>query len=72
MEEKITVYVPCSICGEDIELQVYEKDALEYMSPDRRHVQDIFPYLSASERELLISHICPKCWDDMFGGDEEE
>lgn len=72
MEEKITVYVPCSICREDIELQVYGKDALEYMSPDRRHVQDIFPYLSASERELLISHICPKCWDDMFGDDEKE
>lgn len=72
MEEKITVYVPCHICGEDIELQVYEKDALEYMSPNRRHAQDIFPYLSAAERELLISHICSNCWNDMFGGDEEE
>ncbi len=25
------------------------------------------PYLSASERELFISGICPKCWDEIFG-----
>ena len=72
MEEKITVYVPCHVCGEDIELHVYEKDVEEYMSPNRRHVQDIFPYLSAPERELLLSHICPNCWDMMFEDDEEE
>lgn len=72
MEEKIAIYVTCSICGEIIELQVYKKDALEYMSPNRRHVQEIFPYLSTPARELLISHICPRCWDYIFGGDEEK
>lgn len=70
--EKITVYVRCGICDEEIPLHVYEKDAEEYMSSNRRHVQDIFPYLSAAERELLLSRICPKCWDMMFGGDDEE
>ena len=72
MEEKITVYVSCHVCREDIELHVYEKDVEEYMSPNRRHIQDIFPYLSAPERELLLSHICPDCWHDMFDDDNEE
>ncbi len=39
----------------------------------------LFPYLSANEREILISVTCSKCWDSMFslgrfslGEDEEE
>ena len=29
-------------------------------------VQDVFPNLSADEREQLISGICPECWNKMF------
>lgn len=29
--------------------------------------QNAFPYLDASERELLISGTCSTCWNDMFG-----
>jgi hypothetical protein len=32
--------------------------------------QDAFPYLSADDRELLISGICPTCWEKSFGGME--
>ena len=35
-------------------------------------VQIAFPYLSAEERETLISGICPKCWDETFGEDDED
>lgn len=34
--------------------------------------QDVFPYLSADEREMLISGICPDCWDEMFGDEDNE
>jgi hypothetical protein len=34
--------------------------------------QVAFPYLSANEREALISGICPTCWEKMFGGDDDE
>lgn len=30
-------------------------------------IQDALPSLSADERELLMSNICPKCWDKTFG-----
>ena len=42
---------------------------------DGAFVQDAFPYLSAEVREMLISGICPSCWNNMFGGgfiDEDE
>lgn len=32
-------------------------------------IQDALPELNESERELLMSHICPRCWDKLFGGE---
>lgn len=29
-------------------------------------IQDAMPQLSEDERELLMSGICPKCWDKLF------
>ncbi len=33
--------------------------------------QNAFPYLSADEREMLISGVCPKCWAKTFGEEYE-
>ena len=30
-------------------------------------IQDALPMLSEDERELLMSNICPRCWDKLFG-----
>ena len=35
-------------------------------------VQDVFPNLSAEEREFLISGITPNEWNEMFGNFTEE
>lgn len=35
-------------------------------------VQDVFPTLSAEEREFLISGITPNEWNEMFGNFTEE
>lgn len=29
-------------------------------------IQDILPYLSVSDRELLMSRTCDTCWNKMF------
>ena len=38
------------------------------------HVITVRPddYLAAEEREMLISGICPDCWDDLDGIDDED
>lgn len=69
--QKETYSLSCDFCGERVELELYPEDVEEYMRPVRRYVQDIFPYLKPEEREMLISHICPKCWDKMFPNEEE-
>ena len=37
---------------------------------ENHYVQDLFPYLSADERELLVSGVCGKCYDEMFTEEE--
>lgn len=67
------VEVTCRMCNEKIELKVCEEDFNEYAySPHRRLIQEIFPYLTPAERELLISSVCGKCWSKLFSDDDEE
>lgn len=35
-------------------------------------IQSVAPYLSEDERELLISGVCGKCFDDMFAGEDDD
>ena len=54
----------CPICGKENEIEVNMEDYFDWQNG--KLVQNAFPYLSADEREMLISGICPKCWDKMF------
>jgi len=60
----------CPFCGKGHEVEVNDMDYLDWK--DGASAQDAFPYLSASERELLITGICPTCWNNTFGDTEEE
>ena len=67
-----TVVMDCVCCGKEVVLKVNPKDYEEYISPNRRHIQDIFPYLTPWEREIFISQLCEDCWADMFSFYEDE
>lgn len=71
VERNVALQVKCVICNKVHEVMVAEEDALEYLSPNRRKVQEIFPYLNPDEAELLISNVCPTCWNDLFPPEEE-
>ena len=62
----IRLEITCPFCGKSHFVEVAESDynawqngALAQSCP--------FPYLSATEREQLISHICPQCQAEVFG-----
>jgi len=38
---------------------------------DRILIQDMFPDISSSEREFLLTGITPTEWDEHFGSEEE-
>lgn len=67
--KEVCVVTQCPFCGRGNEVEVNEADYWDW--DDGMLAQDAFPYLSADEREMLISGICPTCWDKMFGSDEE-
>lgn len=67
--KEVCVVTTCPFCGRANEVEVNHMDYLDWQ--DGELAQDAFPYLSANEREMLISGCCPRCWDKMFWGDEE-
>lgn len=66
----ITIETVCPFCGHRNTIAVYADDYERWQAGGL--VQDCFPYLSADDREMLISGICPKCWDSMFPDEEED
>ena len=68
--KKITIEVRCPFCGHVSILGVDKKDYTAWENGGL--AQNCFPYLDASEREILISGLCFKCQDDVFGSDEDE
>jgi len=65
---EVCIITQCPFCGRGNEVEVNETDYLDW--DDGKMAQDAFPYLSADEREMLISGCCPQCWNKMFGGEE--
>lgn len=61
--------VHCTHCGQVVELPITEERLLSW--DGRTHIQDHFPELTPGQREMFLSGICPKCWDEIFPPEEE-
>jgi len=65
---------PCSItcthCNAEYSIMVNPEDIISWQAGD--YIQDCMSYLSAAERELLISKTCGSCWKNLFGENEDE
>ena len=64
-----TIETRCPFCGKSNLVKVHAADYHAW--ENGALAQNAFPYLSANEREMLISGICPTCWDNMFPPEEE-
>ena len=67
-EEKASYQVYCRMCSKPHYIVVYPSDLARFEAGT--HAQDAFPYLSADDRELLISGTCDECWNKMFSDDD--
>ena len=61
------VEITCKFCGESHGIVATQFEWDMWYSTDRPYVQRCFPTMSAENREMLISGICPTCWDKTFG-----
>ena len=64
-EDAIKVGRECPFCGKYHEVVVSESDYCAWQGGER--IQNAMPYLSANEREILMTGICSDCWAGMFG-----
>ena len=68
--KEVGIITRCPFCGHAHEVEVNEMDYWDW--EDGMCAQDAFPYLSADEREMLITGICPTCWERTFSECEDE
>lgn len=54
----------CPFCGRESDVKVTMEEWSNYVNG--ASVQVAFPNLSAIEREVIISGICPKCQESVF------
>ena len=55
----------CPFCGAEHEVNVPFDGYLAWDSGEL--IQNALPMLSATEREQMISHLCPACQEIIFG-----
>jgi len=64
-------FINCNGCGDDYVIHYNEQDMMLWRS-GKALVQVAMPYLSAMERELLLTRTCGKCWDEMIANAEDD
>ena len=57
----------CPFCGKEVRKEMNAKEFDDGVEAYRRgaHIQDAFPKADASLREMLMTGICDKCWENM-------
>jgi hypothetical protein len=55
----------CISCDKKVNIVASEKQWLSYQE-GKVKIQDIFPDLSAGDREILITGMCGDCFDNIF------
>jgi hypothetical protein len=64
-----TVYVvKCHLCDTEHAIVADRNDVIAWLT-NEKYIQDALSYLSAADRELLISNTCGDCWDKLYPND---
>jgi len=66
---KVTRLSPFSGVTHTMELDVTTKQIVSWEKGEM--IQNVFPHLTAGEREFIKTGITPDDWDKMFGDDYE-
>lgn len=61
----------CQFCGKGFTFDLSLKQIAE-IEAGVKHIQVILPEMPPETRELFISGICPKCWDEIFSEAKEK
>ena len=62
---RFDVDLTCPLCGKDHTVEVSLAEYIEWKRGE--FIQNAMPDLTPTEREQLISGLCPKCQAEIFG-----
>lgn len=65
--DTIIIEVTCKICGTAHNIEVTTESYNKWLKG--AFIQEAFSMLSSDDRELLVSGICGKCFDEIFQED---
>lgn len=63
---EIVITKTCVICGRVKAIKVPE-NGYKLWAAGMKKIQDAMPLVPAEDREMLMSGICPLCFDKLFG-----
>lgn len=66
----VSMKITCKHCGEQFNFNVSNDQFVKYMEKGDL-IQNIFPEMNDDDKELFISRTCSKCWDEIFGDEED-
>ena len=70
-EHSVIIHCLCPRCCEAHDVEVDFEDYTNYIMGGT-NIQDAFPYLSANQREYILSGFCEDCWNHLFAEEEDE
>ena len=65
----VVLDITCPSCGKVNQLMASKAGIRSWRQGE--HIQNAFPELNPDQRELLLTGICGKCWDDTFKEEDE-
>jgi hypothetical protein len=60
--------IRCKVAQPEIKVK---KEDYDQWADNGRLIQVAMPYLSANEREMLITQLCPSCWEQLYAPEAE-
>ena len=64
MDDKASAMVACKFCDHAQEIRFVRADYERWRAGSL--IQNAMPYLTPSEREMMITQTCNSCWENMF------
>ena len=61
--------ITCRKCGKTFEFPTFREDFERFEKCEG--IQYVLPYISPEYRELMLSGVCPTCWDEIMETEEE-
>ncbi len=67
---RVTIDKDCIRCGTNVKFNIMAED-YDLWQDNEALIQDALWYVSADNREMLLSGVCGDCWNKLFMEDEQ-